>query len=156
MAFLGLYNVIGPKLPVLELQARWIAHLFAERVAMPMPDDLQRGVGESRARRHLGVQPVMHELALAFARRAGVEPDRERWPQLARALLFGPLSPAAFRLEGPAALPDAPAQMLDDAAAFGAILSPAFTPEEAAQLAVLRGAGAEASRASVPPAVVAA
>ena len=42
-----------------------------------------------------------------LAREAGVEPDPGRWPRLARALLFGPQSPASFRLDGPDALPDA-------------------------------------------------
>ena len=41
----------------------------------------------------------MHSMALLFARRAGVEPDPERWPELRRALLAGPRSAVSFRLE---------------------------------------------------------
>jgi hypothetical protein len=51
-------------------------------------------------------------MALQFARLAGVEPTLSRWPELERALLFGPLSPASFRLEGPDALADAPQRTL--------------------------------------------
>ena len=72
----------------------------------------------------------MNLVALAFARAAGVEPRLENWPQLRRALLFGPLAPSCFRLEGPHALPDAPARFARDAAAFGAITSNELTERE--------------------------
>jgi dimethylaniline monooxygenase (N-oxide forming) len=64
------------------------------------------------------------------ARAAGVEPRLENWPHLRRALLFGPLAPSCFRLEGPDALPDAPARFARDAAAFGAITSNELTERE--------------------------
>ena len=67
-------------------------------------------------------------------RRAGVDPDVAAWPALARALLFGPLSPSSFRLSGRDALPDAPSRVEQDAAAFGAITSPGLTAEQCAQL----------------------
>ena len=79
----------------------------------------------------------MHVAAVMFARLAGVEPDLTRWPDLLRALVFGPLAPAGFRLEGPDALPDAPQRMAAAAAAFGAITSPTLTPMEAGQLQAL-------------------
>jgi len=72
----------------------------------------------------------MHIAALTFARRAGVEPDLTIWPDLERALLFGPLSPISFRLQGPDALTHAPERVEALAAAFGAITSETFTPEE--------------------------
>ena len=60
----------------------------------------------------------------------GVEPDLEHWPDLQRALLFGPLAPSCFRLEGPDALPDAQTRFACDAAAFGAITSNDMTARE--------------------------
>ena len=42
----------------------------------------------------------MHAMVLLFARNASVEPDPDLWPELRRALLFGALSPASFRLVG--------------------------------------------------------
>ncbi|MCY1222346.1 hypothetical protein D9M72_344360 [compost metagenome] len=80
--------------------------------------------------RERGQQPVLHELAVSLARHAGVEPDLERWPHLERALLFGPLSPVSFRLQGTDRLEDAPARTRAAAEAFGAIRSSTFTPEE--------------------------
>ncbi len=72
----------------------------------------------------------MHVAALVFARNAGVEPDLTIWPELERALLFGPLSPISFRLQGPDALAHAPAKTELAAAAFGAIMTENFTDEE--------------------------
>ena len=83
-----------------------------------------------RARRGLPQKTRMNLAALAFARAAGVEPNVDDWPQLRRALLFGPLAPSSFRLQGPDALPDAPTRFARDAAAFGAITSNELTERE--------------------------
>jgi hypothetical protein len=72
----------------------------------------------------------MNLVALLFGRAAGVEPNPDDWPDLRRALLFGPLAPSCFRLQGPDALPDAPARFIRDAAAFGAITSNELTERE--------------------------
>jgi hypothetical protein len=80
--------------------------------------------------RAAGRQPVLHELAVALAREAGVEPNLAQWPELERALLFGPLSAVSFRLQGPDRLASAPVRTLAAAAAFGAISEPGFTAEE--------------------------
>jgi hypothetical protein len=69
-------------------------------------------------------------VAVTFARAAGVEPNPDNWPGLRRALLFGPLTPSCFRLEGPDALADAPTRFARDAAAFGAITSNELTERE--------------------------
>lgn len=111
LAFLGLYNLVGPKLPVLELQARWIARVFAGHARLPPMEELRAGVADARARRARGELPVMHGAALAFAALAGVVPEPERWPDLAERLSSGPLSPTSFRLEGPASCPDAPRRL---------------------------------------------
>jgi hypothetical protein len=76
----------------------------------------------------------MHVLATLFATNAGVEPDPAVWPELERALWFGPLSPISFRLTGPDALADAPARAAEAARAFNAITSVEFSPDETAKL----------------------
>jgi len=76
----------------------------------------------------------MHALAGLFANNAGVEPLPSAWPALERALWFGPLSPASFRLTGPDADPEAPARTIAAARAFNAIPDDALTPEESARL----------------------
>ncbi len=89
----------------------------------------------------------MHVAAIRFARGAGVEPDVDRWPELARALLFGPLSAISFRLSGRDSLPDAPRRTAEIAASQGAVPTPEFTPEQCAQLRALAAARGDASLA---------
>lgn len=130
LAFLGFYDQVGPLLPVLELQARWIAQAFAGRSPGLTAQSMARGLARARAARG-GPQGVpMQAMALLFARHAGVEPDLGRWRSLERALLFGPLSPISFRLQGPDSLPDAAERTASAAAAFGAIRAPELTAEE--------------------------
>ncbi|WP_267221500.1 flavin-containing monooxygenase [Dyella silvae] len=130
LAFVGLFNLIGPYLPVLELQARWITYVLAGRVAMPTRAEMERGLNACRAMRERNQESVLHQTAICLARHAEVEPDLERWPDLERALLFGPLSPVSFRLQGADSLDDAHVRTKAAAAAFGAIRSTTFTSDE--------------------------
>ena len=70
------------------------------------------GVAAYRARRGGPQEQMGHAMSLLLAREAGVEPDLSRWPELARALLFGPLSAVSFRLSGPDSLPEAAERIL--------------------------------------------
>ncbi|API52091.1 dimethylaniline monooxygenase [Rhizobium leguminosarum] len=130
LAFLGLFDLIGPAFPVLELQARWVAQCFGSSQSLPARAAMLVGVERSRATRSGPINLPMHVAALTFARNAGAEPDLTIWPDLERALLFGPLSPISFRLQGPDLLPHAPAKTKAAAAAFGGIITDDFTPEE--------------------------
>jgi hypothetical protein len=82
----------------------------------------------------------MHYAAITFARAAGVEPDLNRFPHLARALLFGPLSPVTFRLSGRDNLSTAPDRIVEDAQAFGNIPNGQLTPMQQGQLHALAAA----------------
>ncbi|WP_264001860.1 flavin-containing monooxygenase [Mycolicibacterium gadium] len=130
LAIVGMWDQSGGYFVPLELQARWIAYTWGGVV--PQADEsAQRAViAGYRARRGLSQKTRMNLVAVAFARAAGVEPHLENWPNLRRALLFGPLAPSCFRLEGPDALPEAPARFTRDAAAFGAITSNEMTERE--------------------------
>jgi dimethylaniline monooxygenase (N-oxide forming) len=130
LAFLGLYDQVGPLLPVLELQARWISYAFSGVRPAPTRAEMLEGLARCRAARGGPKNVLMHAMALLFARQVGAEPDLARWPELQRALLFGPLSPVSFRLQGPDSLADAPARTGANAAAFGAISSPHLSQEE--------------------------
>ena len=83
---------------------------------------------------------AMHRMTLLFAREAGVEPDLKAWPQLARALLFGPLSAISFRLSGPDHLHDIEARITAEARAVGAAVGCAFSSEQVTQLQGLAAA----------------
>ena len=140
LAFIGMHQQIGPYFPVVELQARLIAYTWAGVVPQRSASEMQ---AEIAARRALSPQPayqIMDAVALLFSRAIGTEPRIEDHPDLARALMFGPLAPTSFRITGPDALPNALELFSQDAAAFGAITSPEFTPDQQGQLAILRQA----------------
>ena len=143
LAFVGLYDMVGPYLPVLELQARWVAYVFAGLRPTPGEGESREAVEAARAARSMG-PPPMHALAVTFARRAGGEPTPSDWPELERTLLFGPLAPSSFRLVGPDALPDAGERTAAAGWAFGRDGSGVFTAEEAG-LRDLLSAGRQAA-----------
>jgi hypothetical protein len=82
----------------------------------------------------------MHLMALLFAREAGVEPDLNQHPTLARTLLFGPLTSASFRLTGPDSLPEVAARIGEEARALRTVVSPQFSSEELNRLQTLSSA----------------
>jgi len=148
-ACVGIHPQLGPYFPSVELQARWIAYAWSGARPAPSREEMEAGLARYRARRG-GPQDVpMHAAAVRFARGAGVEPDAERWPELARALLFGPLSAISFRLSGPDSLPDAPRRTAEVAASQGAVPTPVLTPDQRAQLQMLAAARRDASLARI-------
>ena len=134
LGFVGLYSLIGPYFPVLELQARWLAYVWSGIRPMPTVETMREGVAAARARRGGPRDTPMNAMAALFAGNAGVEPQPSDWPALERALWFGPLSPASFRLTGPDADPAAAARTIDAARAFGAITSDTLTADETDRL----------------------
>jgi len=130
LAIVGMWDQSGGYFVPLELQARWIAYTWGGAIQRPREAEQRDAIADYRARRGSSQKTRMNLAALTFARAAGVEPHLESWPDLRRALLFGPLAPSCFRLEGPDALPDAPTRFARDAAAFGAIMSNELTERE--------------------------
>jgi dimethylaniline monooxygenase (N-oxide forming) len=137
LAFLGLWEQTGPYFPPLELQARWITYVWSGIRSLPHQDQMHVGMAADRSTRGGSQLQAMHLMALLFAREANVEPDLTAWPQLARALLFGPLSAISFRLSGPDRLLDAGERIATEAKALGTVVSPRFSSEEVAQLQAL-------------------
>ena len=142
LAFVGVWDQSGGYFVPLELQARWIAYTWGGAIAPPSESDQQLAIDAYRSRRGLPQKTQMNLAAITFARAAGVEPHLENWPQLRRALLFGPLAPSCFRLEGPDALPDAPARFVREASTFGAITSNELTERETRHWSLLQAAPA--------------
>jgi dimethylaniline monooxygenase (N-oxide forming) len=100
----GEFNLQGPYFPLLELQARWIVGAWSG-------DGPELDVGAARAS-IASPTPVIDShnvLAVAVAEAAGVAPDVRARPDLAEPLLFGPMLPPRYRLDGPGAHPDAAA-----------------------------------------------
>jgi dimethylaniline monooxygenase (N-oxide forming) len=130
LAFMGMWDQSGGYFVPLELQARWIAYAWGGTIASPTESDQRLAVKAYRSRRGASQKTRMNLVAVTFARAAGVEPNPDNWPQLRRALLFGPLAPSCFRLEGPDALAHAQTQFARDATTFGAITSNELTERE--------------------------
>jgi dimethylaniline monooxygenase (N-oxide forming) len=140
LAFLGLLEVVGPYYPVLELQARWIAYTLSGSLPQPSVAGMEAGIAAYRARRSGPQSLPLHVAAMLFSRAAGVEPELERWPELTRAFLFGPLSAVSFRMTGRDNLADAPERYANEIRAFGCIPSNELTPMQVAQLHALANA----------------
>lgn len=140
LAFLGMWDQSGGYFVPLELQARWIAYTWAGVVPSSNPIEQRAAVQAYRARRGSPQKTRMNLAALTFARAAGCEPQLNHWPDLRRALMFGPLAPSCFRLEGPDALPGAADTFARDAAAFGAITTDELTEREEDYANLLPGA----------------
>lgn len=145
LAFAGMFDLTGPNFTVLELQARWVAYVWSGNRPGPSGEEMKAGIAAYRARRGSPQQTPMQCAALMFARAAGVETELERWPELARALLFGPLTPVSFRMSGHDSLPEAPRRVAQDALAFGAVPTSTFTPEQRTQLQRLAAARGDAA-----------
>jgi dimethylaniline monooxygenase (N-oxide forming) len=80
---------------------------------------------------------LLPPLALALSREAGVTPDLAARPEITRHLLFGPLAPAQFRLDGHGRRTDALAQFKMAIGVFGGDTSPVPTDEELGELRML-------------------
>ena len=130
LAFMGMWDQSGGYFVPLELQARWIAYTWGGAIAPTSDADQRLAINAYRANRGGSQKTRMNLVALTFARAAGVEPRLDNWPHLHRALLFGPLAPSCFRLEGSDALPDAPERFAREAAALGTITSNELTDQE--------------------------
>ena len=109
LAFVGMWDQSGGYFVPLELQARWIAHTWGGAVPATSEAGQRSSIDAYRMRRGIPQKTRMNLVALAFARAAGVEPRLENWPQLRRALLFGPLrrvaSGSRARMRFPTPLP---------------------------------------------------
>jgi hypothetical protein len=111
LAFAGMFQVAGPYLPPIELQARWIAYAWSGARPLPslhtmaerMATDSTRGADKH----HLA------SLMMRFARLAGVEPGIQRFPELRNALIHGPMVPASFRISGRDSMIEAASRVLE-------------------------------------------
>jgi dimethylaniline monooxygenase (N-oxide forming) len=130
LAFVGLYHLVGPYAPVVELQGRWIAMVWAGARSLSEEAALRAGIAQWRQQRQLTDQVFLHDLAITLASDAGVLPQLDTRPEITRALLFGPLAPAQFRLDGRGSQPEALDRYKQAIAAFAGDVSPAPTPEQ--------------------------
>ena len=99
LGVIGQFLAQGPYFPLLELQARWIVATWTGEVALPDEETMEAAIAQGQPPRD-----AHNSLALTLAEELGVAPNVENWPELAEALIFGPLLPPRYRLSGPGAM----------------------------------------------------
>ena len=111
LGVIGQFATSGPYFPLLELQARWIVNVWAGLIEPPGEADMRASVADA--------PPPLdsHDaLALALSEASGVAPDLDARPELVDPLLFGPMLPPRYRLDGPGAMPKADELLVDQMA----------------------------------------
>jgi dimethylaniline monooxygenase (N-oxide forming) len=125
----GLFTAQGPYFPLLELQARLIIAIWAGEVEPPEDGCMRHSLAEPSP----AVEPH-HVFAMRLSEELGVAPDLRARPDLTQGLLFGPMLPARYRLDGPGATADAAANLRAELAATP---RPAVTRQDISGLAHL-------------------
>jgi dimethylaniline monooxygenase (N-oxide forming) len=142
LAFIGQYALQGPYFPLLELQARWIAGVWSGHVAAPDEAAMRAAVAQPPP-----ATDSHNLLALELSEAAGVAPDADLHPELADDLLFGPMLPPRYRLDGWGAMPDAARLYAEQLATSP---RPLVDPEDLALLSILGLSRAERQTLEVP------
>jgi dimethylaniline monooxygenase (N-oxide forming) len=105
LAFLGMCIVAGSVIPVIEMQARWVAQVLAGAATLPPPAQMERVIHAWNAwMTSVGAQPMRVELLEymdELAELIGARPHIARHLRLALDILAGPPVPAQYRLQGP-------------------------------------------------------
>jgi cation diffusion facilitator CzcD-associated flavoprotein CzcO len=112
LGVIGQFALQGPYFPLLELQARWIVGVWTGDVDAPDPGEMRESVAAP--------PPALdshHVLAVMLAMDAGVAPDLRAHSDLIEPLLFGPMLPPRYRLDGPGALSDASSRFVEQLSA---------------------------------------
>jgi dimethylaniline monooxygenase (N-oxide forming) len=109
VAFVGHYR--GPYFPVMELQARWVARVFAGELSPPSKAEMLDGIEDERRLRAQKPRPQFPHgdfvgLADGLAREVGVYPELGETHPLRQHIARGPVVPAHYRLVGPQAKPE--------------------------------------------------
>jgi dimethylaniline monooxygenase (N-oxide forming) len=138
LAFLGQFHLIGPQFPTVELQARWIAGVWSGGLPAPSRSHMLAGIAEHRAMRAVMPSDMYPALAALLAGELGVEPRLAGRPDLAEGLIFGPLAPARYRLDGPGASPEAEVMLRAALSEFGP--QPQATPQQLDALQMIAAA----------------
>jgi dimethylaniline monooxygenase (N-oxide forming) len=99
---------------------------------------MRAGIAEHRAMRAVMPPDMYPALAAMLAGELGVEPRLADRPDLAEGLIFGPLAPARYRLDGPGARPEAEVMLRAALSEFGP--QPQATPQQLDALQMIAAA----------------
>jgi dimethylaniline monooxygenase (N-oxide forming) len=136
---IGQFLAQGPFWPLLELQARWLVAVWAGDAAPPDETVMRASIAEPAP-----PIEVHNALATTLAEELGAAPDLLARPALAEALLFGPMLPPRYRLDGPGAQPEAVERFVTQ------LTGSPRAPVDPADVAALRSFGLAGAAGLVP------
>jgi len=108
---------------------------------------MHASIQRDKAMRAPGPYDMFHVVVIRFSRLIGTEPPLDEYPELERALMFGPLAPISFRIHGPEKLQHAEEEFREEIARFGCMTSLQLTPEERQRMDALSSANNMKARA---------
>lgn len=98
LAFVGMCRVAGPVPPVVEMQARWIARVFAGGAALPSPAGMRSAIVARRATHVAAGTEYMRVQYLEYLEELGaLIGERQRWWRSPLAYWVGAPTAAQFR-----------------------------------------------------------
>ena len=105
LAFVGVANIVGAALPLMEMQSRYISEVFAEHISLPPSPDMQKEVTLHKQRCEQKQVDPMRVQALSYldeiAQIIGVSPRFVSHRKVFKELIAGPLAAFRYRLNGP-------------------------------------------------------
>ncbi|QUX97658.1 monooxygenase [Marinomonas sp. CT5] len=116
LAFMGLWGQIGPYLPVLEQQARYLAYSWSGLI--PLDEDTLRTACNDSVNQK-GKDLYQHMQTIKFARLNGSDPEGKVPEDVATLIHHHPVTALTFKLVGPDAIPDAYEQLQQESMRFG-------------------------------------
>ena len=134
LAFIGFWFHSGSVFVSTEQQARFIAYVLCGLQKLPSKRETLTAFEKYMADEAIHGKVGLSTFSYQLSKLGGFEPDLYAHPELARYLLFGPITPASYRLSGIDALTDAPQRIIEDAARFNCMTNGCLTSEEAKKL----------------------
>jgi dimethylaniline monooxygenase (N-oxide forming) len=105
LAFIGVCRVQGPILPIVEMQARWVAQVLTGKARLPSPTAMRAEIAQ-RVHRQVARRDALIRVALLpyldeIGELIGVRLRLWRHPRIVWPVLAGPPVAAQYRLDGP-------------------------------------------------------
>jgi hypothetical protein len=101
LAFVGYFQTTGPIPPLAEMQARWVARVFAGRAALPPPEAQRADINAQFAAFRASGAPTLRLPWLAYmdelAGFIGARPKLWMRPWRLPKMLLGPVEPKQYR-----------------------------------------------------------
>lgn len=137
LAFLGFWFHSGSVFISTEQQARMVAYEFCGVNKATTRVTRMKDYKKYLATQHMHAKVSLYTFSHLLSELGRFSPDLSEHPDLARYLLFGPITPSTFRLSGIDAVSDAPQRIIFEAGQYGIMKEGVFSEDEKAKLRAL-------------------